>query len=62
MFLKYGTHLPFKWALVFMVFAYLFTIAHQKLTQRCGKFDFNLIKKNIFMSSPQKLKEDSGLL
>lgn len=45
-----------------MVFAYLFTIVHQKLTQRCGKFDFNSIKKNIFMSSPQKLKEDSGLL
>lgn len=45
-----------------MVFAYLFTIAHQKMTQRCGKFDFNSIKKNIFMSSPQKLKEDSGLL
>lgn len=36
-----------------MVFAYLFTIVHQKLTQRCGKFDFNSIKKHLYVIPPE---------
>lgn len=40
-----------------MVFAYLFTIAHQKLTQRCVKFDFNSIKKTSLCQLPPESEE-----
>lgn len=39
-----------------MVFAYLFTNSHQKLTQRCGKFDFNSIKKKHLYVIPPEIE------